>query len=117
MTTDSYRPSTLSKSVVADLHSTAKKIYVGYKITSVSEVDSLNCTFHIDMKLYYEWDDATLIGEKVGHITLGKKNFDPEMVITNECELKEHHKHIELTDSAKGTVKMCVHLRGSCFMM
>ena len=62
-------------------------------------------------------NDSALNGAPLGPVKLGKGIFDPEMVITNECELKEHHKHIELTDNQKGTVHMSVHLKGSLFMI
>lgn len=110
---------TLPATMRSVAQSDAKKVYIGYKICCVNEIDSINCTFGIDIKLSYQWNDEKLIGRPAGTIKPEKdeKLFDPELVITNEYELNEISRVLKLTDSATGTVKCSIHLKGRLFMM
>ena len=96
----------------------ARQVKVSYKICSVSEIDSVSCTFSMDMKLVFTWDDPKLIGAAKGNIDIEhiKGAFDPELEVVNEYELDKKIT-TKLTDSTKGTVKQSTHIKGKLSMM
>ena len=96
-----------------------REVFVSYKINCVSEIDAINSTFLVDIKIFYTWVDALLIGKK--EVTeedylSNKKLFDPQLIITNGHDLRDVSKTMKITDSSIGEVKWTVHTVGTVYM-
>ena len=102
-----------------ELKKTARKVGVSYKICSLHDVDSVACTFEVDVKLVYQWQDPAMIGMKKGSIDISsiKGAFDPELEISNEYELTELSNATKLTDPKAGTIKRSIRYKGSLSMV
>lgn len=109
----------LSGERIEELKKTARKVGVSYKICSLHDVDSVACTFEVDVKLAYQWQDPLLVGMKKGavDITTIKGAFDPELEISNEYELTVLSNATKLTDPKNGTVKRSIRYKGSLSMV
>lgn len=94
----------------------AKPIIVSYQILSVSEIESISCTFNCEIILTYKWVDPMMIGLPIGTAIdfedpKFKKAFDPELEILNEFELEEAENNIKVGNE-KGLVIQTVHVKG-----
>lgn len=94
---------------------TAKHVYISYKLMSLSEIDSLTCTYGCDVKVVYQWVDQSLVAQKKGRLDYGKfpNAFNPDIVVVNKVDLQEVSNIVKITD-ANGTVKRSVRLKGKC---
>jgi hypothetical protein len=93
---------------------------VSYKINCISHIDVVTSTYYIDVKLFLHWKDKNFIGrkqnERVDIKTEG--SWNPEIIITNEHELKsvaDHHE-VKVTDPATGEIKYSTQYRGTLFV-
>lgn len=71
-------------------------VSVGYKINCISNIHSINCTYELDAKIFYFWDDPKVVGrEKGSSLKLDEEPdlFNPDIQITNG-----HNLEIEVTD-------------------
>lgn len=94
-------------------------VSVAYKINCISSISSILCTYEVDAKIFYFWDDAKLIGrEKNSSVDLENEPglFNPDIVVTNKHILEVTTSDIKITDSKKGSVKMSIHVKGTCFL-
>ena len=97
----------------------AKHVGISYKINSLSDIDSVTCTFNINIKVAYTWEDPVLIGEEKGTIALDKIKgaFDPELEIINAYDLNEISSVTKLTKPKTGAIKRSVQYKGKCSMI
>ncbi|KAH8055520.1 GABA-A receptor [Aureococcus anophagefferens] len=70
-----------------------KRIRVGYKINGIRNVNSIDCTFTIDFKVFYYWTDYRVKGRPKGTVVdIHEPDlFQPELIISNEAELSLTH--------------------------
>lgn len=96
-----------------------KVVFVAYKINCISNIDSISCTYEVDAKIFYFWDDEKVIGRPKGTSLNLKEEpdlFDPDIQITNSRNLEKTLIDTRVTDSKKGSVKMSIHVKGECFL-
>jgi hypothetical protein len=43
-----------------------KQVFMSYKINCVSDISEILCTFEVDLKVFFRWNDDALIGRKKG---------------------------------------------------
>ncbi|KAJ1455408.1 hypothetical protein M885DRAFT_520347 [Pelagophyceae sp. CCMP2097] len=92
----------------------AKQVRVGYKINGIRDLNSINCTFTIDFKVFYYWDEPSVVGMPQGFALdpLGPQLFQPELVISNEADLTLSHWEFQVKDPKLGLVKLSQYYRG-----
>lgn len=85
-----------------------------YKVNGVSKIDSVNCSFEIDFKIFVYWTDSFYEGGKKGaKLALGEKGaFNPELEFANESALICTHEEFVLKDPENGSVKLTRYCRG-----
>lgn len=95
-----------------------KQVFMSYKINCVSDISEILCTFEVDLKVFFRWNDDALIGRKKGSsVNMDEKGlYDPDIVITNEHNISEVSSVSKITDSATGAVKCSKHYKGTAFV-
>mmetsp|Transcript_23398 Transcript_23398/g.22536 ORF Transcript_23398/g.22536 Transcript_23398/m.22536 type:complete len:803 (+) Transcript_23398:414-2822(+) len=95
-----------------------KQVFMSYKINCVSDISEILCTFEVDLKVFFRWNDDALIGRKKGSsVDIEEKGlYDPDIVITNEHNISEVSSVSKITDSATGAVKCSKHYKGTAFV-
>jgi hypothetical protein len=102
-----------------------KIVSISVKIYSISDINCIEVTFQVSIKLFLRWEDPKLIGHKVGRVKPGIEPgeyeipglFNPDIQIANEFELHETSRDLRVIDSKTGKVKLSVSYRGKLFMM
>ena len=91
-----------------------KRIKVGYKINGIRNVNSIDCTFTIDFKVFYYWTDERVKGRPKGTVVdIHEPDlFQPELIISNEAELSLTHWEFQVKDPKTGLLKLSEYYRG-----
>lgn len=91
-----------------------KRIRVGYKINGIRNVNSIDCTFTIDFKVFYYWTDYRVKGRPKGTVVdIHEPDlFQPELIISNEAELSLTHWEFQVKDPKTGLLKLSEYYRG-----
>lgn len=95
------------------------KVYVSYKVNCVSDISAILSTFEVDIKIFYYWVDAKLIGKKKNSdvdFSEDKTLFNPDVVITNEHNLEERSRTVKVNNPKTGEVKCSLQYNGTVFM-
>lgn len=96
-----------------------KIVFVAYKINCISNIDSILCTYEVDAKIFYFWDDEKVVGRPKGtslKLEDEPELFNPDIVVTNGHNLDIQSVDVKVTDAKKGSVKMSIHIKGECFL-
>jgi chromatin remodeling complex protein RSC6 len=97
-----------------------REVGIAYKVNCVSDISEVSCTFVIDMKAFFSWKDEKLIGRKNGaniNYEEEKGLFDPDIVVSNEHDLKLESSVTKLTDPDTGEVKRTNSYKGTVFLL
>jgi len=99
-----------------------KVVDVSFKIYSIADIDCIEVTFRVNIKLFLHWEDPKLIGIPDGTVLVPGKDdipglFDPDIRISNEFELEETSRELRVTDSATGRVKFSIGYRGKIYIV
>jgi hypothetical protein len=95
-----------------------KVVLVSFKVNSISDIDVSNCTFSVNMNLFYHYEDESLIGLPVGS-QLDKEalSFYPDIIVINDYNIVERVISIEVVNTYTGAVKISVHMKGKVFLL
>ena len=98
-----------------------KIVEVGYKIKCISNVVSELSVFEIDIQVQLYWNDPETIGLPNKSLinfddSSSKKYFNPQIVVSNQSELREVSRSNRLEDSKTGRMKCSVEYRGIVFI-
>ena len=92
-----------------------KRVSVGYKVNGIRNVNSIDCTFTIDFKVFYYWRDDRVKGRPKGTVVDIHEPglFQPELIISNEAELQLTHWEFQVKDGDVGLLKLSEYYRGT----
>jgi hypothetical protein len=100
--------------------SVARRVDVAFKINHISDIESIDSTFTISIKIFYHWEDPKLVGHKKCVLSESEVEengyFDPDIIITNDFEMCVVSKEFKVIDSKTGAVKVSVLTKGKCFI-
>jgi len=94
-------------------------VEIGYKIMGIGAIDIVNQTFFCNFKLFARWCDPALVGadeldvERHWPDCQNASAFEPDLVITNEFEVKFSEVSVKLKDPQRGQVKLTLSLRAT----
>ena len=81
-------------------------------------MNSIDCTFTIDFKVFYYWRDERVKGRRRGEVVDIHEPglFQPELIISNEAELQLTHWEFQVKDPKTGLLKLSESLRPSGYL-
>lgn len=100
-----------------------KLVEVSFKIYSIADIDCIEVTFRVNIKLFLRWEDPQLIGIPEGTILNHSQQeqihgiFDPDIRISNEFELEQTSREFRVIDSTLGRVKLSLGYRGKIYIV